>query len=343
MDADEYKDLPITPEKVAVIIVNYNAGAFIERCLSSVQQQTFRSFRTIVVDNCSTDGSVDDIEIRFPGVEIIRLAQNTGFAAGNNIGVAAAAGCDWIACLNPDAFPAEDWLEKLMAEAGKNPGYAFFGSRLMRADHPGILDGTGDIYHISGMAWRRDHNAQVDQGTKTKGEIFAPCAAAALYRLDVFNELDGFDESFFCYFEDVDLGFRFRLAGHRCLYVHDSVAFHIGSATTGTRSDFSVYHGHRNLVWSFVKNMPGVLFWALLPAHLLLNFAAIIYFSIQGKGKLILLAKRDAIRGIPAMWKKRRHIQARRRVPWLDIWRVLDKKLVLPGISRRLQPVAGTK
>ena len=138
--------------------------------------------------------------------------------------------------------------------------------------------------------------------------------------------MDGFDEDFFCYFEDVDLGFRLRLAGHRCLLVPDAVVYHVGSATTGGQhGDFAVYHGHRNLVWTYVKNMPGALFWLLLPAHIALNLVTIVWFSLRGQGAVILKAKRDALCGLPRMWKKRRDIQKYRTASAVEIWKALDK------------------
>ena len=159
-------------------------------------------------------------------------------------------------------------------------------------------------------------------------EIFSPCAAAAMFRKDALLTASGFDEDFFCYVEDVDLGFRMRLLGHRCWYAPDSVALHVGSAVTGRHSDFSIYHGHRNLVWTFVKNMPGVLFWLLLPLHVALNLVSILWFVLRGQGALILRAKRDALLGLPKMWRKRQLIQQSRVASVRDIWRVLDKRLL---------------
>lgn len=313
------------PEKVAVIIVNYNGGEFLEKCLHSLRKQTFASFRVIVVDNASKDGSADSIESRYPDIGVIRLHQNVGFAAGNNIGAAAASGCEWIACLNPDAFPAEDWLEKLMAAAERNPEYAFFGCYMLQAEDSGMLDGTGDIYHVSGMAWRRDHRKPVTQGSQSSGEIFAPCAAAALYRSDAFNEVGGFDESFFCYFEDVDLAFRLRLRGHKCLYVRDAVVSHMGSAITGYQSDFTIYHGHRNLVWTYFKDMPAPLLLIYLPQHILLNIVSLLVYSFRGKFRVIVKAKWHAILGLPRIFRLRRTIQQSKLASAADIRRVMAK------------------
>jgi GT2 family glycosyltransferase len=102
------------------------------------------------------------------------------------------------------------------------------------------------------------------------------------------HKAGNFDEDFFCYFEDVDLGFRLRLSGYRCLFVPGAVAQHVGSGTSGGQhSDFATYHGHRNIVWTFVKNMPGVLFWLLLPLHLALNVVTLFWFAGHGRAGVI--------------------------------------------------------
>ena len=164
-----------------------------------------------------------------------------------------------------------------------------------------------------GRAWRNGHNAPVATWPAAESEVFAPCAAAALYRRAAFEEIGGFDERFFCYFEDVDLGFRLRLRGHRCVYVPDAIVRHVSSALSGYRSDFAVYHGERNAVWTFVKNMPGPLFWFYLPQHLALNLAALGYYPWRGQGRVVWRAKRDAMLGLPAALRERRAVQQRRR------------------------------
>jgi GT2 family glycosyltransferase len=164
------------------------------------------------------------------------------------------------------------------------------------------------------MAWRRDHGVRVEAGHALPDEIFGPCAAAAMYSRAALDEVGGFDERYFCYHEDVDLAFRLRLRGHRCRYVPDAVVDHVGSGITGRRSDFSTYHGHRNLVWTYVKNMPAPLFWLFLPLHLLLNLASIFVFGLRGQGGVILRAKRDALAGLGEAIRQRRAIHAGRRV-----------------------------
>jgi GT2 family glycosyltransferase len=286
----------------------------------------------LVIDNGS-----DDVEITaalvsaHPGVEWLPLPDNQGFAAANNYGIACCTDVEFVALLNPDAFPRPEWLARLVSAAKTNPESASFASRLLKYDNPSVLDGVGDNMSIYGKPRRRGHGFQADGLYLNLEPVFCPSAAAALYRRRALVEVGGFDEDYFCYVEDIDLGFRLRLAGHKAMYVPDAVVHHVGSATTGGQhSDFSVYYGHRNLVWTFVKNMPGALFWLLLPIHLLLNLASVAVFMARGQGGVILCAKWDAIKGLPQAWAKRKQIQAGRVAKVREIWRGLDKRL-LPG------------
>ncbi len=298
----------LTPS-TAVIIVNFNSGQFLHRCLDALDRQTFRAFHTVVIDNASSDGSADGIEERYSGVTLVRAGANLGFAAGNNLGLQHAGAVEWIALLNPDAYAAPDWLERFIAAATVSES-DFFGCRMRLADTPEILDGTGDVYHVSGVAWRRDHGVRAGDGVKDAGEIFAPCAAAALYRRADLEAVGGFDQSYFCYFEDVDLAFRLRLRGLRCAYVPDAVVDHVSSGITGKGSDFSTYHGHRNMVWTYVKDMPGLLFWQYLPMHLCANLLGVVICALRGQLGVALRAKRDALRGLPRVLRERRLVQA---------------------------------
>lgn len=313
--------------KVTVIIVNWNGEHFLFRCLSALMSQTVKPQEIILVDNASSDGSLE-VARRFPAVRLLAQDRNTGFARGNNLAIeAAAAECEWIALINPDAFAEPRWLEALLVAAESNPRFDVFGSKLINASAPLLLDGAGDVYHVSGLVWRMGHGIPASALQGFEYEVFSPCAAAALYRRSALLEVGGFDEDFFCYVEDVDLGFRLRLAGYRCLYVPKSVVHHVGSGTTGGKnSDFPIYHGHRNVVWTYVKDMPGILFWIFLPLHLAMNLVVLAVFAWRGQGRVILRAKRDALIGLPGMWKKRRLVQSKRKVSLRTILRVLDKR-----------------
>jgi GT2 family glycosyltransferase len=339
----------VTPgaPRVAVVIVNYNAGEHLPGVLADLGRQTRRPDRTIVVDNASSDGSDAVVERDFPDVELVRAGANLGFAAGNNRGVELAHDCDFIALLNPDAYPEPGWLEELLRAADEEPGFRFSTSRMVRATHPDELDGTGDVYHASGLAWRRDHGRPAAEAPDAdrRQEVFGACAAAALYRREDFVALGGFDEAYFAYMEDVDLSFRLRLAGHRCLYVPESVVRHVGSATTGYESEFTVFLSHRNLVWTWVKNMPGPLLALYLPHHLAVNALTIVWFATRGRGRAVLRSKRAALRDLPRVWAQRRTIQRSRQVGVRELRRHLSTGAgaYTTALSRAVAAVLGRR
>ncbi|WP_051911350.1 glycosyltransferase family 2 protein [Methylomicrobium agile] len=316
------------PASVTVIIVNWNSGVLLDRCVAQLAEQSLKPDHILIIDNASTDGSVDFIPA-IPGVTIQKLVKNIGFAAANNLALSVC-NTEFLALLNPDAFPEPAWLEQLLAAAKTYPDVSAFGSKQLIYGSDDLIDGIGDVYHCSGLVWRRGHRCPQSDFEELPHEIFSPCACAALYRREALQTVGGFDEDYFCYAEDIDLGFRLRLAGYKAMYVPSAVVRHVGSATTGGRhSDFSIYYGHRNLVWAYVKNMPGILFWLFLPFHILLNAVSVIYFSGLGKGKIIARAKWDAIQGVSKMWKKRRDIPQYRKASIREIWRILDKNLFL--------------
>ncbi len=320
--------------RVAVLIVNWNAGAYLPSALSALAQQSRPADRIVVVDNASTDGSREAIA-QSAGVELIALDENVGFAAGNNIGAEAVADCDWLAFLNPDAFPQPDWLERLMRAVEEHPGITMFASELRLASDPSKLDGAGDAYHVSGLPWRIAHGELAPTNDAVPREVFSPCGAAALVHRDTFNEAHGFDPTFFCYLEDVDLAFRLRLLGHRCLYVPGAVVHHVGSGTTGTRSAFAIYHGHRNLVWTWVKNMPGWRMWLYAPQHILLTLVSLFRFSAISHGRTLVRAKIDALTGLGRALSERRKVQRTRTADGREVVAAMSRGWLTPYQTHR--------
>jgi GT2 family glycosyltransferase len=315
--------------KVSVIIPTWNSSKVLSQCLESLVHQTFTDFEILVVDNDSTDGSVDGLEQYWPNIKVVRLNKNLGFAAANNLGARLAHG-QWLALLNSDAFPEANWLEELLKAAENNPEFSFFASRQLQANAPHLLDGAGDALHISGLAWRRYAGFPAAQFGLEFEEVFSPCAAAALYSRQAFLQVGGFDENFFSYHEDVDLGFRLRSQGFRCLYVPDAVVQHVGSAALGAQSDFALYHWQRNMVWSFFQNMPSVLLWEALPAHLVANIIHFVGYTIRGRGKVVLKAKKDALRGLSRALRKRQEIQKTRKVSSVDLLHIMERGWLQP-------------
>jgi len=316
---------------ISILIVNYNAGERLSKCLSHIEEQSFRDFEVFLLDNASTDNSLEYLETYSFPMTIIKSEHNLGFAAGNNRAAKNARG-KWIAFLNPDAYANSDWLQKLVAATRKYPNVDAFGSTQINALEPDKLDGAGDVYHAFGVAYRGLFGAPIHQ-LPGDGECFSPCAAAALYRRRTFEDLGGFDEDFYCYGEDVDLGFRLRLKGGRAIQIADAVVHHEGSAISGRYTDFTVYHGNRNRIWGYFKNMPLALLLLTLPFHVMANFYLLVRSASVGIGKPYWRALKDGYCGLGPILKKRQYIQRQYIVRIGDIARALTWSIT--KVSRR--------
>jgi GT2 family glycosyltransferase len=302
---------------IALVIVNFNSGYLLVQCIEHVLRQTRAPDTILVVDNASEDKSIEMIS-QVPGVTILRLDENVGFAAANNRALEQLPDSDLLVTLNPDAFPAEDFICKLEEAALRHPEFGSFACRMMRGET--TLDGAGDAYHLSGLAWRRGHNKRWNPAKPYPFQTFSACAGAAMYRVEDVRAVGGFDESFFCYMEDVDLGYRLMLAGRPCAFVPEAVATHIGSATSRRYPGFADFHGHRNLVWVVAKNTPWQLLPLVLPLHLIMTLVVAARFIDGGELRNYLRAKRAALSGLKHAIAQRKHIHACRKA---SAWQVL--------------------
>ena len=171
--------------------------------------------------------------------------------------------------------------------------------------------------------------------TTRREKIFGACAGAAIYRKEMLDQIGLFDEDFFLINEDVDLSFRAQLAGYQCLYVPEAVVRHKASQTIGRDSDISVYYGHRNLEWVYLKNMPAPLIAVTLIPHLIYIFLSGVYFLSNGKGNVYLRAKKDAFKMFRKMMVKRRLIQQNRNVSLFYLWKLFTIENPLKRLTAR--------
>lgn len=311
------KDAPC----VRVIVVAYDSGATLQACVDSLKLQTRRNFEAVIVDN-GPEGdravsSLSGLDARF---KVITPESNQGFAGGNNLG-AEGAQTRWLALLNPDAIAEPGWLETLITKA-EAAGAMMAGSLQLWDAHDGLLDGSGDAYHVSGLAWRGLRGKPLALAPPS-GETFAPCAAAALYDRELFHRLGGFDTRFFAYHEDVDLAFRMRLAGARALQVQEARVRHVASGLPGSASALAVRLGTRNRIWTYLKNMPGALVWVLAPLHLVAVAVSLLRDVRRGRGPAAMSGIREALGAAGDVWAERRVVQRQRRVRMVEVVRAM--------------------
>ncbi len=289
---------------VSVIIVNYNGRAFLEKCISSLFAQSYPNVEIILVDNASSDDSINYLRKEFPSIKIIANKENIGFAKGNNIGIKAANG-ELIATLNNDTEVSTQWLDELVKAVTSDEKVGMCASKMLFMKNPEFINSTGICISRSGACWDRGMFER-DQGQyESIEEVFAPCAGAAIYRKAMLNEIGLFDEDFLAYMEDVDIAFRGRYAGWKCLFMPNAVVYHVHSGTGGYMSDYTIYYGNRNIMWNCIKNFPGSLLITSLPWIIGRNIAVIPYYISKGHGNAILRSKIDAIKGIAKMLAKR--------------------------------------
>lgn len=323
-------------QRVLVCIVAFNSKQYWAELRAALEAQTYREFRTIVVDNASRAEErlfSDDLP---PCTELLQLEENIGFAKANNL-AAQSSDAEFFVTLNPDAFPAPDWLERLVAAADATPQAAAFGSLQISALEPQKLDGAGDEYWLGGLPYRSLYNRPRERDPGP-GAVFSACAAAALYRGKVFRDMGGFDEDFFCYCEDVDLGFRLRLRGYDILQAPGAIVRHVGGGAAGARSSFAVFHGTRNRLWTFMHNMPGAWFYALAPLHAAMTLFVLAWSLFRGTAGPTWRGVAAGLRSWRHVWRKRRLTQRARTAPDLA---VIGAMMISPLAVLRRAPKRG--
>lgn len=315
MDERAQEDKAQAPT-ITVCIIAYNSGPTLRTCLERLAGQTFRDFETLVIDNASPDPGDAEIAREFPFVQLIENSENLGFAGAGNQGARLARG-RWYVLLNPDAFAQPNWLEELAGAAERYPNLLSFTSRQLMDEDPGLLDGLGDVMSGYGIPYRGGYLSR-DPGDTPEGEVFSPCGAAMMIDRALFLKLGGFDEFFFCYSEDVDLGYRLQLSGEPTLLVPSAVIRHVGSASTGGRkSEFAVFHGTRNRFYVVYKDTPAILLPVVVPLHLM----GVVYISSRRENwphaHIVWRAFKESLKGLPTILKSRRAVQrARRASAW---------------------------
>jgi GT2 family glycosyltransferase len=270
--------MPATAEgsslKITVLIPNWNGMYWLDGCLKSLAQQDMNAFRTIVIDNGSTDNSVAFVEETYPEVEIVKLPHNTGFANAANVGFART-NTPYVVLLNSDTRAYRDWLSNLLAaiEACSDDVGAV-NSQILCMDDPGRIDDAGDELSWYGIASKRGHN-RPEAEYQMQTEIFSPCAGACLFRRELLLRTGGFDSSFFAYLEDIDIGLRGRLLGYRYIYTPKAKVLHKGH---GASLPDAIYVKliTRNRLVLFAKNIPA----RLLLRHALKLLYGQLYFLL---------------------------------------------------------------
>jgi GT2 family glycosyltransferase len=291
--------------RAAVVVPNWNGRRWLPGLLDSIDAQTRAPDEVVVVDNGSTDGSLEWLRER--GVRTIELGRNTGFACAANRGIEATS-AEAVALVNTDVELEPDWLERSVGAL--RDGVGSVATKMVLLDDPDVLDDAGDELRRDGVAHQRGHGRRDDGRFSSPGEAFSACAGAAVFRREAVLEVGGFDERLFSYLEDVDLGLRLRLAGWRCAY-EPAVARHARHGSSGQLERSVDAWVARNTVLLVAKAFP--LRWVGPVAYRQLSWIA----EAAREGRLAehLRGLAMALPALPATLRERRRLRRTAAVP----------------------------
>ena len=242
---------------ISVIIPNHNGAALLRGCLSSLLRQSYTHFEIVVVDNGSTDESVETVARLAPNALLVREERNLGFAGAVNAGIRAARG-EWVAILNNDTEPVPAWLHECVQGMERHPDAGFLACRILDSRKRGYVYSAGDCFLRAAIGYRRGQELADRPDYRQEVEIFAASGCAALYRKSVLDEVKGYDDRFFAYLEDADLAIRLQAAGCRGWYIPGAEVYHIGAATSGGEfSPLAVRLRTRNSILILIKSVPA--------------------------------------------------------------------------------------
>lgn len=340
----------------AVVIANWNGKEHLEKCLPALRNQTYKNFKTILVDNGSLDNSVFFVEKNYPEVELIKLDKNTGFARANNLGIQKAFADEnikYLITLNNDTQATEDYLEKLIECAKNHPAAGSVQPKVLNFFIKKIIDSAGILIHFDMSAINRGQKEKDAGQYEKEEEIFGASASAALYVREALEKIkfsngDYFDSDYFAYNEDVDLAWRMRLAGFSAFYCPQAAVFHVHSATGKKYSPFKSFHIHRNQYYNILKNLPFCFMLKAL-AFMPIRYCLLLASVLRKKGPAAKLAENtqeegivrivlkswwQIIKNLPTLMRKRKFIQKNKTVKnaeirkWLKLYQADFKKMI---------------
>ena len=290
-------------KEVTVVIPNYKGEAYLRPCVESLLAGTGLEMDVIIVDNGSRDGCVEEVRRLYPQVECVCLDQNYGFCKAVNIGIRKAE-TPYVFLLNNDTLVCKGAVEALLASVKKDRRIFSVEAKMIQYQDRTKIDSAGTFYNAFGWAYARGKDRPADQYRK-RGPVFSACAGAAMYRREIFEEIGLFDEEHFAYLEDVDVGYRARIAGYRNVYEPMARIIHVGSAASGSRhNEFKVRLSARNNLYLIYKNMPVLQILLNLPFLLAGFLIKYLFFLKKGLGAIYLKGLMEA----PKLMKKKKKV-----------------------------------
>jgi GT2 family glycosyltransferase len=326
---------------ISVVIPNWNGRKYLEVCIDSLMKQSHHNLEIIVVDNASADDSIAYLQKNFPDVKVIKHSSNLGFGAANNAGIRAARG-EYLMMLNNDTRLEPKCIEELRNSIDKDENFGACASKILLEYEDNLLDVAGIAVCLDGLSIGR---GRLESGDKfiDEEEVFFASDCACLYKKDMLDDIgltnEVYDEDFFAYADETDMGWRAQLAGWKCIYTPQAVVHHLHSASSSNYSPLKAFLVERNRIWVAVKSFP-VSFLILGLSYTILRYFYQAVGALTGKGaagkfakeankfeliKILIKANVSAFLGLPKMLKKRREIMKKKRIANREIYTLLKR------------------
>ncbi len=306
---------------ISIVIPNYNGALYLENCLRSLLVQNYPKMEIVVVDNASGDRSVEIARTLAPQAVVLQQKRNLGFAGGANAGLRASTG-DWVAVLNNDTEVAINWLSECVRAIELHPDAAFLACRILDFKDRNRIYSAGDCFLRCGLGYRRGQDRRDRTDYREECEIFSASGCAALYRGPLLREIGGFDERFFAYLEDIDLGLRLQAAGQRGYYVPAAEVYHHGGATSGGEfSPLAVRLRTRNSLFLLFKCVPAPILLRCLPMIALAQISWVVRAAAHNRMASYVRGMGEALLHAPALIRDGARMRRRRRNSKSQLWR----------------------
>ena len=311
---------------LTVIIPNYNGKHFLKECVDSLNNQKC-SFNVVIIDNASEDGSADYIADKYPEFTLIRNKINMGFSKAVNQGIKAS-NTDYFFLLNNDVVLESNCIFNLIKCINKDENIFAVASKMIQYDDRSKLDDAGDEYTLLGWTKKVGDGKSSEMYTSER-EIFSACAGAALYRRIIFDQIGYFDENFFAYMEDVDISYRARIHGFKCVYCPKALVYHRMSGTSGSKYNaFKIRLAARNNVYVPYKNMP----WPQLALNLVFLMLGYLikylFFIRKGHGKDYIQGLKEGLTSLDKIDKikyKKGRLNRYLSIEWILLKNIVKK------------------
>lgn len=320
-------------ELISIIIVNWNGKKWLKDCLSSLENQTYKEFETIFVDNASKDDSVSFVQKEFPKVKIIQNKTNRGFAGGNNDGLALARG-KYVLLLNNDTSCPKNYLDNFIKVFKEIPNAGCVQSKILLMDQKDKLDLVGSYWTDTTFLYYFGFGKKDDGKYEKEIPVFSCKGASMMIRREVIDKVGLFDDDFWNYYEETDFCHRVWLAGYECWYYPKAYVYHaMGGTSINIKNSLLQYHNFKNKLLSFLKNFEVKSLITIIPIYIAMNILISIIWLLQGKIKHSLAIYNSLwwnLVNLKLTFSKRRKVQAFRNRPDAQI---LKRTKVNPRLS----------